>query len=111
MCWRIFTAVPAPEASTDAASATGARPLREIHGAHLDFGEARLGEPDFHLIYGPNEAGKSTLFSGFLDLVFGIERSSPYGFLHPYQTIGSAASSRPVTACITPTASSATPTA
>ncbi|RVM28998.1 AAA family ATPase, partial [Sinorhizobium meliloti] len=54
---------------------------------HLDFGEAKLGEPDFHLIYGPNEAGKSTLFSGFLDLIFGIERSSPYGFLHPYQAM------------------------
>ncbi|PST25567.1 sugar translocase [Mesorhizobium plurifarium] len=54
---------------------------------HLDFGEAKPGEPDFHLIYGPNEAGKSTLFAGFLDLIFGIERSSPYGFLHPYQAM------------------------
>lgn len=53
----------------------------------LEFGEAKPGEPDFHLIYGPNEAGKSTLFAGFLDLIFGIERSSPYGFLHPYQTM------------------------
>jgi uncharacterized protein YhaN len=53
----------------------------------LDFGEAKPGMPDFHLVYGPNEAGKSTLFSGFLDLLFGIERSSPYGFLHPYQTM------------------------
>ncbi|WP_085034022.1 ATP-binding protein [Ensifer aridi] len=53
----------------------------------LDFGEAKPGAPDFHLVYGPNEAGKSTLFSGFLDLLFGIERSSPYGFLHPYQTM------------------------
>ncbi|WP_037414102.1 AAA family ATPase [Sinorhizobium sp. CCBAU 05631] len=53
----------------------------------LDFGTAQRGEPDFHLIYGPNEAGKSTLFSGFLDLLFGIERMSPYGFLHPYQTM------------------------
>ncbi|HXV31068.1 MAG TPA: AAA family ATPase, partial [Sinorhizobium sp.] len=54
---------------------------------NLDFGEARPGEPDFHLVYGPNEAGKSTLFSGFLDLLFGIERLSSYGFLHPYQTM------------------------
>ncbi|WEX78601.1 AAA family ATPase [Sinorhizobium numidicum] len=53
----------------------------------LDFGDMRPGEPDFHLVYGPNEAGKSTLFSGFLDLLFGIERLSPYGFLHPYQTM------------------------
>jgi uncharacterized protein YhaN len=53
----------------------------------LDFGDAKPGEPDFHLVYGPNEAGKSTLFSGFLDLLFGIDRKSPYGFLHPYQTM------------------------
>lgn len=78
---------------------------------HLDFGEAKLGEPDFHLIYGPNEAGKSTLFSGFLDLIFGIERSSPYGFLHPYQAMRIGGIVAAVTACITPTASSATPTA
>lgn len=56
-------------------------------GRSLDFGEARVGSPDFHLVYGPNEAGKSTLFSAFLDLLFGIERLSGYGFLHPYATM------------------------
>ncbi len=56
-------------------------------GRSLDFGEARTGSPDFHLVYGPNEAGKSTLFSAFLDLLFGIERLSSYGFLHPYATM------------------------
>ncbi|WP_439628146.1 AAA family ATPase [Shinella sp.] len=50
----------------------------------LDFGAARPGKPDFHLVHGPNEAGKSTLFSAYLDLLFGIERTSTYGFLHPY---------------------------
>lgn len=54
---------------------------------HLDFGDRMAGTPDLHIVYGPNEAGKSTLFSGFLDLLFGIEHSSPYGFLHPYQTM------------------------
>ncbi|HEV7317604.1 MAG TPA: AAA family ATPase [Ensifer sp.] len=53
----------------------------------LDFGETTPGTPDLHIVYGPNEAGKSTLFSGFLDLLFGIEHSSSYGFLHPYQTM------------------------
>ncbi|MBP2234868.1 uncharacterized protein YhaN [Sinorhizobium kostiense] len=53
----------------------------------LDFGGAQPGTRDFHLVYGPNEAGKSTLFSGFLDLLFGIDRKSPYGFLHPYQAM------------------------
>jgi uncharacterized protein YhaN len=56
-------------------------------GRSLDFGEARPGHADFHLVYGPNEAGKSTLFSAFLDLLFGIERLSGYGFLHPYATM------------------------
>jgi len=50
----------------------------------LDFGAAQPGKPDFHLVYGPNEAGKSTLFSAYLDVLFGIERTSAYGFLHPY---------------------------
>lgn len=53
----------------------------------LDFGEAKPGTPDFHLVYGPNEAGKSTLFSAYLDLLFGIETHSAYGFLHPYPTM------------------------
>ncbi len=53
----------------------------------LDFGEPVEGEPDLHIVYGPNEAGKSTAFSGFLDLLFGIEAQSRYGFLHPYATM------------------------
>jgi uncharacterized protein YhaN len=53
----------------------------------IDFGEAVAGMPDFHVVYGPNEAGKSTLFSGFLDLLFGIELQSRYGFLHSYDTM------------------------
>ncbi|MFC3071867.1 AAA family ATPase [Shinella pollutisoli] len=53
----------------------------------LDFGPARPGRPDFHLVHGPNEAGKSTLFSAYLDLLFGIELKSAYGFLHPYATM------------------------
>jgi uncharacterized protein YhaN len=53
----------------------------------IDFGEAVAGMPDLHVVYGPNEAGKSTLFSGFLDLLFGIELQSRYGFLHSYDTM------------------------
>ncbi|KQS63427.1 sugar translocase [Rhizobium sp. Leaf371] len=53
-------------------------------GKQLDFGPARPGKPDLHLVYGPNEAGKSTLFSAVLDLFFGIEGRSAYNFLHPY---------------------------
>jgi len=38
---------------------------------------------DFHLVVGPNEAGKSTLRAAILDLLFGIPVRSPHGFLHP----------------------------
>ena len=41
-------------------------------------------ERDFHLVVGPNEAGKSTLRNAILDLLFGIETRSPYNFVHPY---------------------------
>ncbi len=41
-------------------------------------------DQDFHLIIGPNEAGKSTIRSAILDLFFGIEKYSTYSFLHEY---------------------------
>ena len=53
----------------------------------IDFGDAIDGMPDLHIVYGPNEAGKSTLLSAFLDLLFGIELQSRYGFLHSYETM------------------------
>lgn len=53
----------------------------------IDFGERREGESDLHIIYGPNEAGKSTVFAAFLDLLFGIGPQSPFDFLHPYSTM------------------------
>lgn len=37
---------------------------------------------DFHLIVGPNEAGKSTLRDAVQDLLFGIQARSRYNFLH-----------------------------
>ena len=53
----------------------------------ISFGERIAEEPDLHIIYGPNETGKSTALSAFLDLLFGIETRSRYGFLHPYPTM------------------------
>jgi uncharacterized protein YhaN len=53
----------------------------------IDFGARPEGYPDLHVIYGPNEAGKSTAFTGFLDLLFGIGTQSPFDFLHPYSTM------------------------
>ncbi len=53
----------------------------------IDFGWHREGESDLHIVYGPNEAGKSTALAGFLDLLFGIETRSRFNFLHPYPTM------------------------
>lgn len=53
----------------------------------IDFTRPSDGSPDLHLIYGPNEAGKSTLFNAWLDLLFGIGAQSSYNFLHPYPTM------------------------
>lgn len=50
----------------------------------IDFGSSAAGGCDLHIVYGPNEAGKSTLFSAWLDLLFGIAAQSSYNFLHPY---------------------------
>ncbi len=45
----------------------------------LDFGPATASGPDFHIVYGLNEAGKSTAAAAILDLLFGIEKQSAYG--------------------------------
>lgn len=53
----------------------------------LEFPEPAPGAPDLHVIFGPNEAGKSTLFSAWLDLLYGIPMQSRYAFLHPGPTM------------------------
>jgi len=53
----------------------------------LDFGPHNSNATDLHIIYGPNEAGKSTALSAFLDLLFGIESQSRYAFKHSYATM------------------------
>ncbi len=57
----------------------------------LDFGAApsgnAAGDADFHIIYGPNEAGKSTTMQGWLDLLYGIPAQSRLNFLHPYNAM------------------------
>lgn len=53
----------------------------------LDFGAPPVGGADFHVVYGPNEAGKSTSLNGYLDLLFGIQEQTRYAFLHPYATM------------------------
>lgn len=50
----------------------------------IDFGPKPEFGPDLHIVFGLNEAGKSTALSGYLDLLFGIEERSRYNFLHEY---------------------------
>jgi uncharacterized protein YhaN len=40
------------------------------------------GSSDFHIIYGPNEAGKTTIMEGYLRLLYGFQTREPYGFKH-----------------------------
>ncbi len=47
---------------------------------YLDF----AGGPDFHVIYGPNEAGKSTTLRALVGLLFGIEERTNDNFVHPH---------------------------
>ena len=56
-------------------------------GQKIDFGESAEGKPDLHVIYGPNEAGKSTALAGFLDLLFAFKQRSRYGFKHGYEAM------------------------
>ena len=45
----------------------------------IDFGPRPEAGPDFHVVFGLNEAGKSTAAAAILDLLFGIEERSAYG--------------------------------
>ncbi|WP_163847182.1 YhaN family protein [Pseudooceanicola aestuarii] len=49
---------------------------------HFDFGSAG-GGPDFHIIYGPNEAGKTTTMEAVLRLFYGFPMREGYAFKHP----------------------------
>jgi uncharacterized protein YhaN len=45
------------------------------------------GKPDFQMLLGENEAGKSTAMNGVEDLLFGIPANSPRNFLHEYNAM------------------------
>lgn len=53
----------------------------------IEFGPRPESGPDLHIVFGLNEAGKSTALSGYLDLLFGIEERSRYNFLHEYSAM------------------------
>lgn len=44
-------------------------------------------ERDIHIVFGPNEAGKTTCLTAIEDLLFGIPQRSPYNFLHSYENM------------------------
>ena len=46
-----------------------------------------FGQGKLELIYGPNEAGKSSLLRTLSDLLFGIPGQTPDAFLHPYPNL------------------------
>ena len=50
----------------------------------LDF---RSGSPDLHVIYGENEAGKTTSLAAVSDLLFGFPVRSPYNFMFDYSLL------------------------
>lgn len=49
---------------------------------HVDLSEGREG---LHILYGPNEAGKSSALRALLHLLYGIPARSPDNFIHPYK--------------------------
>jgi uncharacterized protein YhaN len=61
------------------------------------FSDKRLVfRPDacLHIVHGPNEAGKSCSLAAVTDLLFGIERSTRYDWLHPAKELRIAATLR-----------------
>lgn len=47
----------------------------------------RGDDSDFHIILGPNEAGKSTIVEGWLNLLYGIPARTNYAFRHERDTL------------------------
>ena len=50
-------------------------------GKTFDFGKGDT-DCDFHVIYGLNEAGKTTTMQGYLRLLYGFPQRDPYDFRH-----------------------------
>lgn len=51
-----------------------------FHDFTIDFGPRERDGPDVSVIYGGNEAGKSTAFMAWLDFLFGFQGASHYAF-------------------------------
>ncbi|MEG8033565.1 AAA family ATPase [Sphingomonas aurantiaca] len=55
-----------------------------FEGCELTF---RPGAPDLHVVYGANEAGKTTSMAAVSDLLFGFPSRSPYNFRYDYSLL------------------------
>lgn len=69
------------------------RRLALLRFGHFTDAALDLSRPDarLHVVYGPNEAGKSTALAAIGDLLFGIPMQSPFNFLHDYKDMRIAA--------------------
>ncbi|MCB1777435.1 MAG: AAA family ATPase, partial [Candidatus Competibacteraceae bacterium] len=54
----------------------------KAYGAFADYRLDFTGGPDFHIIHGRNEAGKSTTLRALIGLLFGIEERTTDNFIH-----------------------------
>ena len=45
------------------------------------------GAPDFHIVYGPNEAGKTTMSRALRAALFGFHKSTTDDFKHAYANL------------------------
>ena len=60
--------------------------IRYGHFSAISF-ELPAGKSDLHIVFGANEAGKSTALAAIEDLLFGMPIHSPYNFLHDYTSM------------------------
>src|SRR5690606_22915745 len=52
------------------------------YGPFTDYRIALPAEPDFHIIYGPNEAGKSSALRALISALYGIPMRTGDNFIH-----------------------------
>jgi len=54
----------------------------KFNNKSFNFGIKKEGMSDFHVLVGPNEAGKTTTMEAYLRLIYGFPTKEKYGFLH-----------------------------
>ena len=56
----------------------------KAYGHFTNYALELPGDPDFHIIYGPNEAGKTTISRALEAALFGFQRTTVDDFIHSY---------------------------